>query len=165
MTDIWTGSDIWEGWILTTDHATSSYGQPVLVDPDGNAYGPDDIRKRIYQADYARELGVSTAAIRSRIKAGTLPEYDGVDEQGRGYWFESTLSSGKGAKESEYRIVCSNGWSDTIFAKNDVAAKKTASKALAFGCGDMHLYRADETLVGTREFWQTLDRFGWRTWR
>jgi len=28
---------------LTTDHAASSYGQPVLVDNNGNAYGPDDI--------------------------------------------------------------------------------------------------------------------------
>lgn len=29
-------------WKLTTDHATSSYGQPVLVGPDGQAYGPKD---------------------------------------------------------------------------------------------------------------------------
>lgn len=27
---------------LTTDHAASSYGVPVLVDEDGVAYGPDD---------------------------------------------------------------------------------------------------------------------------
>lgn len=27
---------------LTTDHASSSYGIPVLVDADGQAYGPDD---------------------------------------------------------------------------------------------------------------------------
>jgi hypothetical protein len=27
---------------LTTDHAASSYGRPVLVDGNGNAYGPQD---------------------------------------------------------------------------------------------------------------------------
>jgi len=31
-------------WELFTDHAASSYGQPVLVDLDtGDAYGPSDI--------------------------------------------------------------------------------------------------------------------------
>ena len=29
-------------YTLTTDHATSSYGIPVLVDDEGNAYGPFD---------------------------------------------------------------------------------------------------------------------------
>ena len=43
MTDIWTGAGVWAGWKLTTNHSASSYGQPVLVDPDGNAYGPGDI--------------------------------------------------------------------------------------------------------------------------
>jgi len=161
----WIGTGIWKGWRLTTDHSSSSYGQPVLVDPDGNAYGPGDIRRRIYQADLAREHGVSPAAITGRIARGSLPEYDGLDEQGRGFWYASTLKDGKGPELAEYRIICSNGWSDTLFAKNDVAAKKAASKALAFGCGDMHLYRYDESLVGTREFWQALDRFGWRPWR
>jgi hypothetical protein len=164
MSDIWIGTGIWAGWRLTTDHSSSSYGQPVLVDPDGNAYGPGDIRKRIYQADYARELGVTPGAITGRIKRGTLPEFDGVDEYGRSYWYASTLENGKGACESEYRVVCSNGWSDTIYAKNDIAAKKAASKLLAFGCGDMSLYREDGSLVGTRRFWQNLNRFGWRPW-
>lgn len=31
------------GWILTTEHAASSYGVPVLVSPDGEAYGKGDI--------------------------------------------------------------------------------------------------------------------------
>jgi len=44
--DIWIGTGIWAGWRLTTDHSASSYGQPVLVDPDGNAYGPGDILKK-----------------------------------------------------------------------------------------------------------------------
>lgn len=164
MSDMWTGNGIWRGWRLTTDHSASSYGQPVLVDPEGTAYGPGDIRKRIYQADLARELGVTTAALRGRIDRGTLPAYDGTDEQGRGYWYASTLESGKGAKESEYRIECSNGWASTFYAKNDIAAKKAAAKELAFGCGDMRLYRADGSLVGFRRFYQNSDRFGWRTW-
>lgn len=29
-------------WSLTTEHAASSYRQPVLVGPDNNAYGPAD---------------------------------------------------------------------------------------------------------------------------
>lgn len=28
---------------LTTEHAASSYGIPVLVDEEGNAYGPMDV--------------------------------------------------------------------------------------------------------------------------
>lgn len=34
---------------LTTDHAASSYGQPVIVAEDGTAYGPGDV------LDYAGE--------------------------------------------------------------------------------------------------------------
>jgi hypothetical protein len=31
-------------WMLTTEHAASSYGQPVLVDKGtGRSYGPEDI--------------------------------------------------------------------------------------------------------------------------
>ena len=31
-------------WALTTDHAASSYGRPVLLhQPDGTAYGPNDL--------------------------------------------------------------------------------------------------------------------------
>jgi hypothetical protein len=32
-----------ETYILTTNHAASSYGQPVIVTPDGTALGPNDI--------------------------------------------------------------------------------------------------------------------------
>lgn len=161
--DIWTGAGIWQGWRLTTDHAACSHGQPVLVDPDGNAYGPGDIRRRVYQADLARELGVSPAAVAQRFARGTLPPYDGDDEQGRGYWWASTLQRGQGAAESEYRIECSNGWTKTIYAKTDTAARKVASQELAHGCGDMVLYREGER-IGIRHFYQSGDRFGWRAW-
>lgn len=89
--DAWTGKGIWEGWRITTDHASSSYGQPVLVDPDGRAYGPGDIRTRLYQADVARKLGVTPQAVIGRLSRGTLPAYDGHDESGRGYWFSETV--------------------------------------------------------------------------
>jgi hypothetical protein len=90
---IWKGNGVWDGWCLTTDHPASSHGQPVLVDPDGIAYGPADIRKRIYQADVARMLGSTAQAIVGRINRGTLPRFDGFDERGRGYWYEGTLRS------------------------------------------------------------------------
>lgn len=43
MADQWIGTGVWSGWRITTDHASSSYNQPVLVDPNGTAYGPGDI--------------------------------------------------------------------------------------------------------------------------
>jgi hypothetical protein len=41
--DLWVGTGAWQGWRLTTAHSASSYGQPVLVRPDGAALGPRDI--------------------------------------------------------------------------------------------------------------------------
>lgn len=89
--DIWTGTGIWAGWRLTTDHAASSYGQPVLVSPDGRAFGPGDIAGNFSQADLARALGVSRAAITGRLDRGTLPAFDGYDNNGRGYWHYETI--------------------------------------------------------------------------
>lgn len=76
MMDEWTGKGIWAGWRITTDHAASSYGQPVLVSPDGRAFGPGDIAGCYSQADLARALGVTRAAIADRIRRGTLPPFD-----------------------------------------------------------------------------------------
>lgn len=36
-------TDNYHGWKLTTEHAASSYGIPVLVAPDGTAYGKSDV--------------------------------------------------------------------------------------------------------------------------
>ena len=33
----------WKTGRLTTEHASSSYGQPVVVGDDGQSYGPGDI--------------------------------------------------------------------------------------------------------------------------
>ena len=44
---------------LTTDHAASSYGQPVVVDAVGRAYGPGDLLGYIHlrgvRSDYTAE--------------------------------------------------------------------------------------------------------------
>lgn len=40
----WAGEVQFGGqWRLTTDHAAASYGQAVLVGPDGRAYGPGEV--------------------------------------------------------------------------------------------------------------------------
>jgi len=45
--------------VLTTKHAASSYGQPVLVDRSGKAYGCGDLdfTKIIDRAERARQIG------------------------------------------------------------------------------------------------------------
>lgn len=79
MSDQWIGAGLWAGWRMTTEHAASNYGQPVLVDPEGKAYGPGDIKRpeRAYtQADLARALNVTPGAIVDRMRRGTLPPKD-----------------------------------------------------------------------------------------
>ncbi|OPG98450.1 hypothetical protein B2I21_08860 [Chryseobacterium mucoviscidosis] len=84
--------ELWPDWFITTDHPASKDGIPVLVSPSGRTYGPEDIEPPLYsQAELAKALGVSTAAIRDRIRRGTLPEYDGHTSSGRGYWFIDTI--------------------------------------------------------------------------
>ena len=55
-------------WKLTTNHPSSSYGKPVLVDDDGEAYGPCDL--------ILTEDGVISAAelARQLAKAGELED-------------------------------------------------------------------------------------------
>lgn len=89
--DVWTGTGTWLGWRLTTDHAASSYGQPVLVSPDGRAFGPGDIAGKYSQADLADAMGVSRSAVTGRINRGNLPNYDGKDSNGRGWWHYETI--------------------------------------------------------------------------
>lgn len=51
--------ELFNGWTLSTEHAASSYGIPVLVDRNGEAYGPADIivhgGRAISAADFVRE--------------------------------------------------------------------------------------------------------------
>lgn len=69
MTDLWIGADAWNGWKVTTDHASSSYGQPVLVSPDGIAYESGDITSldEVYSG--------SNAAAKWGINESTLQNY------------------------------------------------------------------------------------------
>lgn len=99
MSDVWTGSGPWQGWRLTTDHAASSYGQPVLVSPSGKAYGPGDIerpdwsvgKERFSQADLAAALGISRVRVGELIRQGKLPSFDGRGTNGRGWWSQDTM--------------------------------------------------------------------------
>jgi len=37
------GVRLGDQWMLTTEHPASSYGQPVLIDEDGEPVGPGDM--------------------------------------------------------------------------------------------------------------------------
>lgn len=63
----WTGTGVWSGWKIIDGH---------LISPDGRKYAPGDIVGMYNQADLARTLGVTKAAIQDRIKRGTLPPFD-----------------------------------------------------------------------------------------
>lgn len=57
---------------LTTDHASSSYGRPVVVDADGNAHGPSD-ESMIYCDDEEESLALEAAGYFVQgCKPGTL---------------------------------------------------------------------------------------------
>lgn len=67
------------GWRLTTEHAASSYGVPVLVDPEGVAYGPADM---LPLSAMAAMRGIAISTLKSRAEAGTLPVV-----RLRGHWY------------------------------------------------------------------------------
>lgn len=73
MSNIWEGTEDWEGWILTTEYPASRYGQPVLVSPDGTIYGPGDIISLcdIYSGPEAAEKwGVGESTVRNYAAQG-----------------------------------------------------------------------------------------------
>lgn len=41
--NLWTGHGIWQGWSIRKHYEKCKFGESVLVDPNGNAYYPDDI--------------------------------------------------------------------------------------------------------------------------
>lgn len=100
--DIWQGRGIWAGWGLTTDHAASSYGQPVLVDPDGVAYGPRDIQgsQMVGQKEIAEMLGWSKQQVSNYYRDGRLPEPDSVIG-GRPAWRRKVIEDYKGNRLGE----------------------------------------------------------------
>jgi excisionase family DNA binding protein len=56
------------GWTLTTEHA-ASYGQPVLVSPDGTAYGPGDL---LTTAQAAAITGVGMRTMQEYVERGRI---------------------------------------------------------------------------------------------
>lgn len=64
-----------ETWELSTDHAASSYGQPVLVHrPTGEAYGPGDILKPYPSYSYMpASEAVRRLAKTARLEANAQP--------------------------------------------------------------------------------------------
>lgn len=69
---IWIGTGSWEGWKLTTC-PTNSDDQPVLVDPDGTVYGPNDILSfsQVMSGPEAAETwGVAESTVRNYANSG-----------------------------------------------------------------------------------------------
>lgn len=104
MSDIWQGTGIWQGWRLTKDHAASSHNQPVLVDPDGKAYGPGDIvsGQLIGQKEIGELLGWSKQQVSNYYKEGRLPEPDQVIA-GRPAWSRSKIEEYRDARNEQSR--------------------------------------------------------------
>ena len=65
-----TSEHLHNGWTLTTDHAASSYGQPVLVSPDGDAYGTVDL---LTAEQIAQMRGVGARTIQDQMQRGRIP--------------------------------------------------------------------------------------------
>lgn len=87
-------NDTWRDWSFTSEHPASKNGKEVLVSPYGKVFFIEDVDPepdKFNQTELAKALGVSTAAIRDRIKRGTLPKYDGISSSGRGYWMVDTV--------------------------------------------------------------------------
>lgn len=57
-------------WRYTTDHAASCQGQPVLVSPEGRAFGPGDL---LSTTEAGAVLGVSSRRVLALIEASRLP--------------------------------------------------------------------------------------------
>ncbi len=70
---------------LTTDHAASSYGQPVFVDENGQAYNWAEIANINTAAELGRKGGLQTSQAKTnanRAKAN-LPPKEGKKQRGR----------------------------------------------------------------------------------
>lgn len=101
----WIGFGSWAGWKITSDHAASSYGQPVLVDPTGKAYGPGDIgaaRPLFRAADIARELKISRGAVTQLRDAARKPGYRGnfPAEVSEGLWDPNEVETYRQIREA-----------------------------------------------------------------
>ena len=85
--NIWVGTGIWDGWMLTSDHPMSVDNQPVLVNPQGDAFYPDDIIKLkdiVTPPIAADEMDgdVSVASIKRYLALGRFTEKEAVKLKG-----------------------------------------------------------------------------------
>lgn len=102
MTEIWKGEGIWAGWRLTTDHAASSYGQPVLVDPDGNTYGPGDIQRALMTQDMIREWIQANLVMQDEARKITGQSVPAFNQSVRENWIMPFVEFGEKRKTRLY---------------------------------------------------------------
>lgn len=70
---IWKGEGVWNGWMLATDQSSKNDGQPLLISPDGTAYGPNNIISLddIYSGPIAAaKWGVGESTVRNYAAQG-----------------------------------------------------------------------------------------------
>lgn len=71
--DIMQGSKGWIGWGFSTTHPASKDGQLVMVDPQGNAYKPDEITTLdlvLSSFEAAQLWGITDSTVRAAAGAG-----------------------------------------------------------------------------------------------
>lgn len=76
---------ITDGFCLSDEHASSSYGIPVLVGPDGTAYGPGDfIDEQRTALDLVQPLAQATgpAAVQARELARRFAGFPDIFDSG-----------------------------------------------------------------------------------
>lgn len=67
-------------YTLTTDHPASSYGQPVLVDQNNNAYGSADIVTHVPKDVFGESANITAGMIVARWCTSHLQEcYEVLD--------------------------------------------------------------------------------------
>jgi hypothetical protein len=64
----------------------------------------------------------------------------------------------------KFEISFGSGITHVVSAKSMAGAKRIASRALAFGAGDVYVKDTQSDECWERQFWQAGNRFGWNTW-
>jgi len=64
----------------------------------------------------------------------------------------------------KFEIRFTSGVSYTVSARSMTGAKRIATRALAFGAGDVFVRDLQSGEAWWRSFWQAGNRFGWYPW-
>lgn len=67
------------GWALSTSHSASSYGQAVLVSPQGKPYHPGDL---LTLTQVAQIQGVTPQTVSIKATRGSLPTTEMLGRRG-----------------------------------------------------------------------------------